>query len=514
MAAGYGGQEIALNADTPYELESGLAATQTAQANAASAKTASQLSATLAPIQSQLAENTLATSNAALPTTQLTQLATQQAIQDNLIAEAATRAQAADDPQQAWHDSMTALAAQGVPQASQLADTGYSDKLAKTVAGFAGGAAVARASQLAAPGASGAGDASSGLTNYGPYDQNIDKMLSNVPAAQQTSFLQGKLQTVDQVRQALLAIQRSPDPIAEFDKHAAALAPVLGIPNAAGRFAGNPQGLAQWLDGTAMPEIQGVEDAFQTRLARTGLGLSQPLPPAQIEKTSEGDYAIRPDGKGGFTSTPITPIGKSILVGRDESGFGVYFNPTTQQETTGNVKLDSKPGTQRDTATMQKYQLLTAAGMDPQEAGMMVAGAKPMSQTEIQIKSAELAARQIATQSGGLPDPDSVAKTAALASQIAAQLTSANAITVPPPGAPAASGGGGGPAAPDYGPAPGKGIDPAPKLRQLSASPAQYQAARAQLMKTGNWKAFDQIFGQGAAGQMMAVKNRNAYTGP
>ncbi len=64
-----GWSQIPLQADTPYQLETGLANTQLAQANAASAKTKAREEADLAPIQTQLAQNTLATSNAQQPVT-------------------------------------------------------------------------------------------------------------------------------------------------------------------------------------------------------------------------------------------------------------------------------------------------------------------------------------------------------------------------------------------------------------------------------------------------------------
>lgn len=506
-----GWSQLPLQVDTPFQLATGAANTQLAQANASSARTKADEEAALAPIQTQLAQNTLATSNAQQPVSQLTALAQTQSLQDNLVAEAASRAQASDNPGQTWRDEMEGLAAQGVLRASQLADAGYSDKLAKTVATFGGAGAGARTSQLASggPGAAAGGE---GLTDYGQYDPTIDRMVANIPPAQQTQALQSKLQTLDSFRQAIVAIRNAPDPIAAWDQHAAQFAQQFGIPNAAGQFAGNHAGLEAKLNELE-PDVEGFEGAIQARLSRGALGVPQPLAPAQMEKTADGTYAIRPDGKGGFTSTPIGNVGKSILVGRNEDGFGVYFNSSTGTESVGNVKLDNKPGTARDTATMQKYQLLTAAGVDLAEAGMIVAGGKQMQPADIVAKSQQLATSQVAAEEGGMGAPDFIQKVQDRAAQIQTQLTSANSIAIPVPGAASPGAKPGAPQA-DYGPTPGKGIDASAKLKQLSAAPQQYQAARAQLVKTGDWRAFDAIFGAGAASQVMAIKNRSAYTGP
>lgn len=324
-----GWTQIPLQGDTPFQLETGLANTQLAQATASKGQTEAAQAAALAPIQTQLAQNELANSNAQQPVTQLALKAKQQTLEDSMIADAATKAMASDNPNESWKELMGDLADKGVTRATQLAGAGYSDRLARTVQSFADGGSTGLPKTQLGSGAEGGG----GLADSTMLDPMIDRMVANVPPAQQTPLLQQKLQTLDQMRQAFAEVRAAPDPIAAFDKHAAQFSASLGIPNQAGRFAGNHAGLEQWLNQEE-PQIAQFEGAIQNRLERGALGLPQPVQPQQTKEVGNILYGLNP--KTG-TWDPLTPPPNKFMptAGTDANGNPIILNTATGQTSPG-----------------------------------------------------------------------------------------------------------------------------------------------------------------------------------
>lgn len=392
-------------------------------ARAASAATSSQLARATLPDDIAMSSNRRQTSDLALVDAKSSSLAKTTGTAQSLIANAASLATTPEE----WDQAMQDLADKGVPAARQFIGR-FSEQLKGRVTNaYSASSPTSALAAMQSDNPTGAGGAQSGLADVaGGAGAGVqsgadvtafdEKFASASPDQIQTAY-----QHLEKMRSAIQAVAQSPNPAAEWDKHAAE----LGHPDQVGHY--SPQALQQ-LTQDVIP----LDNYLRGRITRESAGVPGPKIPAKIDNVGGVLYAVDNTDPAHPTAKPLTPQGKGTLVGTDpETGFGVYYDPVTGKETKGSVKLAAKPGGGgaggHSVFAMKQAAWLSVHPGDTQGA-LDYAGAlkgKNLSEEQIQMAATKQAASEFAALAlSPNPPPDGQAYITARTQEIAQDISS------------------------------------------------------------------------------------------
>lgn len=356
--------------------------------------------------------------------------------QQALIANAASLATTPDE----WDQAMQDLADKGVPAARQFIGR-YSEQLKGRITNaYSASSPSSALAAMQSDNTTGAGGAQSGLADvaggagagvqsgvdFTAFDQ---KFAHATPEQLQTAY-----QHLEKMRNALQAVAQSPNPAAEWDKHAAE----LGHPEQVGHY--SPQTLQQ-----ITQDVVPLDNYLRGRMTRDAAGVTPPQAPAKVDNVGGALYAVDTTDPANPTAKAITPQGKGTLVGTDpETGVGIYYDPVTGKETRGTQKLAAKPGAGaggrggNSVFAMKQAAWLQAHPGDVQGA-LDYAGSlkgKNLSAEQIQLAATTAAARELGNLSlAGTPPPDPQAYLTSRVQEIAQDIGSRGPTATSPSGA-------------------------------------------------------------------------------
>jgi hypothetical protein len=355
------------------------------------------------------------------------------ATDEALIANAAALATDSDT----WDQAMQTLADKGVDEARQYIGRFSTELQGRVTRAYSAGSPSAALAAGLSDNPTGLGGPESGLAGAGAAEgagqtngaqaTNFDQLFAGHTPEQ----LQASFDHLEKMRAAITAVSQSQNPAAEWAKQVQA----LGIGDQAGPY--SPQALQQ-----AAQDIIPVDNYLRGRMMRGGAGVGPPKIPAKIDNVGGVMYSVDMTDPSHPKSTAMTPQGKSVLVGTDKDGVGIYYDSTTGKETKGSIPLNAKPGTNGQKQTV--YSLKQAAWLqahpgDTQGALDYAGGlkGKNLSPEQIQVAATMAASRELADAAmAGAQIPDAQAfiteRTAQLVQQITTAGIGAQAPATPP----------------------------------------------------------------------------------
>ena len=291
----------------------------TALAQAANANTAvagSQLAQATLPDQITQSGVRTAASQLALADAQKQSQLKNTLTDDQLIARAASLATNHDE----WDQAMQDLVDQGIPSARQFIGRYSSGLQGRVASAYSAPGPTSALSAMQSDNPTGMGAAASGLASVGnatpagvssgAAPSDFDRLFANQTGPQ----IQQAFQRLEATRQAIVAVQNSPNPAQEWDKQAAA----LGMNDYVGKF--SPLALQQLAQETVP-----ADNYLRGRLAREGMGIPT-LPVAGETKEVGGVlYERNPQTDQWVAKTP-----KIQTLGADQQI--VDLNPATSTE--------------------------------------------------------------------------------------------------------------------------------------------------------------------------------------
>lgn len=304
MVAGYTGQLVALDAETPNELQSGLADVQSKQATASYDQQTlpTRVQAAQSQLQSMNLANQAAQANLGVTQgrAQLEQAALQQQTMGNAFN---TFDPDAPNPGARWDAMVDGLVAKGIPEAEQ-----YKGRYSETKR--QGWASLYNSATPAGGTSALAGVGTAGTTN-GSQPTDYDKLFNQIPPAQQPQALQVAKTKADAYLAAVQRVEQSSDPQAQWAKEAQA----MGFPQAANLPVSAILQKMDQIKTTWGP----LDNYLQSRMALNEAGVPQAAVPATLKDVPAGNQLLSVD-----MSDPAHPKATPLTngMGGASSGFG------------------------------------------------------------------------------------------------------------------------------------------------------------------------------------------------
>lgn len=381
--------------------------------------TGSQLATALLPDEISQSHDKTGMSTLALAQAQKSALAKDTGADQQLIANAASLATDAGE----WDDAMQTLADKGVPEARQFIGR-YSTGLQQRVAhGYSASTPGSSLEAMQSDNPTGGGAAQSGLATVGGEAgagvtaggsvTNYDQMFAGQPAAK----IQEAYGHFEKMRAAIDAVSSSPNPSAEWDQQVTA----LGHPEWAGQY--SPQKLQQLTQETVP-----IDNYLRGRLTREGLGAPGPKVAAKIDKVGDQMFSIDETDPAHPKVSPLTQ-GKSVFVGTNADGHGIYYNPDTRKETIGDATMATSKFNRGSSSVYAAKQAAWLSVHPGDTSGALAyaggTGGKNLSPEQIQVAAMHQAVAEMSSESlAGNPPKDPEAFVRSRSQEIAQDISS------------------------------------------------------------------------------------------